>query len=122
MSEHDLGPLDDLGDGEMRAFEDIGEYGIVVCRVDGKLHAVIDNCSHADARLSEGRFRGQTVVCPVHGASFNVTTGEHGGPPAWEDIDCYPVVESDEGVRVTLVADNDDDDLGGFDAHTPQTR
>jgi len=30
---HNLGPLDDLVDGESRAFEDIGEYGIVVCNV-----------------------------------------------------------------------------------------
>ncbi|MEM9131191.1 MAG: Rieske 2Fe-2S domain-containing protein [Actinomycetota bacterium] len=121
MSEHHLGSLDDLEDGQMRAFEDIGEYGIVVCRVDGTLHAVIDNCSHADAPLSEGRFRGRTLVCPVHGAAFNVTTGEHSGPPAWEGIDCYPVVEDDDGVRVTLAA-ADDENVGGFDAGSPRTR
>ncbi len=122
MTAHELGPLDDLEDGQMRAFADIGEHGIVVCRVDGTLHAVVDNCSHADAALSEGRFRGKTLVCPVHGASFDVTTGEHGGPPAWEGIECYPIVEGDGGVRVSLETNGGERDGGGFDAGMPRTR
>ncbi len=54
---HELGNLDDLEEGEMRVFEDIGDYGIVVCRVNGELYALEDNCSHADTPLSEGRLR-----------------------------------------------------------------
>ena len=48
---HELGNLDDLEEGEMRVFEDIGDYGIVVCRVNGELYALEDNCSHADTPL-----------------------------------------------------------------------
>ena len=32
---HELGNLEDLEEGGMRVFEDIGDYGIVVCRVNG---------------------------------------------------------------------------------------
>ena len=90
-----IGDLSDLTDGEMRFFEDVGEYGVVVCRVDGRLHAVVDNCSHADTPLSEGRLRGPIVTCPLHGAQFDVRDGTHLGPPAWEGVACFEVDEGD---------------------------
>ena len=74
--------FDDLPDGSMRRIDDSGEHGVVVCRVNGQLFAVDDNCTHRDARLSEGRLRGHNLICPLHGAQFDVRTGEHKGPPA----------------------------------------
>lgn len=111
----DLGDLGDLGDGQMRCFEEIGDYGIVVCRVAGVLHALEDNCSHADTPLSEGRFRGSKITCPLHGAQFDVTDGSHSGPPAWEGVAHYDVEESDGAARVRLVSTtvDDRDDFGG---------
>lgn len=99
---HNLGPLDDLVDGESRAFEDIGEYGIVVCNVQGEIYALEDNCSHADTPLSEGRLRGWHITCPLHGASFDIRDGSHGGPPAWEGVPCYKTERVDGEVVVTL--------------------
>ncbi|MFK8024157.1 MAG: Rieske (2Fe-2S) protein [Ilumatobacter sp.] len=106
----ELGDLSDLADGEMRCFEDVGDDGIVVCRVGGELYAVTDNCSHADTPLSEGRLRGYGVICPLHGASFDVRTGEHSGPPAWEGVPCHAVAEAD-GVA-TVVLSNPTRDTG----------
>lgn len=98
----DLGDLSDLADGDLRVFEDVGDYGIVVCRVNGQLHAIEDNCSHADTPLSEGRLRGAMLVCPLHGAQFDVRDGSHQGPPAWEGVACYPLTEVDRAVSVDL--------------------
>jgi nitrite reductase/ring-hydroxylating ferredoxin subunit len=100
----DLGDLSDLGDNEMRVFPDIGEYGVVVCRYAGRLHALEDNCSHADTPLSEGRFRGGMLTCPLHGAQFDVQTGEHQGPPAFTGVACFPVTEAESGAVVDLAA------------------
>jgi 3-phenylpropionate/trans-cinnamate dioxygenase ferredoxin subunit len=96
----ELGDLSDLRDGQSRVFPDVGAYGIVVCRVAGTLHAVEDNCSHRDAKLSEGRVRGTLITCPLHGAQFDVRTGQHQGPPATVPIACFPVEE--DGARVTV--------------------
>lgn len=104
----ELGDLSGLGDGEMRCFEDIGPDGIVVCRVDGDLFALADNCSHADTPLSEGRLRGYALTCPLHGTSFDVRDGTHSGPPAWEGVPCHRVSEAD-GVAVVVMAASDDD-------------
>lgn len=97
-----VGDLSDLADGDMRCFPDVGDYGIVVCRYQGSLYALEDNCSHADTPLSEGRFRGAKVTCPLHGAQFDVRDGTHSGPPAFEGVACYQVVESSDGVVVML--------------------
>lgn len=111
-----LGDLSDLADGELRAFPDVGRYGIVVCRVAGELHAVEDNCSHADTPLSEGRLRGAMLVCPLHGAQFDVRDGSHQGPPAWEGVPCYGVTDGEDGVSVDLSPGANDppsDEIGG---------
>lgn len=106
--EHDSGHLVELGDlsglrdGQLRAFADVSEYGLVVCRVAGQLHAVADNCSHRDAKLSEGRLRGGLLTCPLHGAQFDVRTGAHQGPPASVPIACFPVREVDGIASVVL--------------------
>lgn len=111
---HDLGDLSDLGDGDMRVFPDLGEYGVVVCRVAGELHALVDNCSHADTPLSEGRLRGNLIVCPLHGAAFDVRDGSHQSPPAWEGVGCFAVTESAGAATIDLTP-RDPDDAGNSD-------
>jgi len=98
---YNLGNLDDLEDGEIRVFEDVDDYGIVVCKVKGELFALEDNCSHADTPLSQGRLRGFQLTCPLHGTSFDVRSGTHSGPPAYEGVLCYKV-EIEDGVAVAL--------------------
>ena len=72
---HQLGDLDDLKDGDLQVFEDIGDYGIVVCRVNGELFCLEDNCSHADTPLSEGRLRGYQLTCPRIRINASLTCG-----------------------------------------------
>jgi len=98
----DLGDLSGLADGQLRAYPEVGAHGIVVCRVAGELHAVEDNCSHREARLSEGRLRGTLLTCPLHGAQFDVRTGAHQGPPAAVPIAHFDVVEAGGSASVTL--------------------
>ena len=98
----DLGDLSDLADGRMRAFPELGEHGVIVCRLAGELHAVVDNCSHRDAKLSEGRLRGSLLTCPLHGAQFDVRDGSHQGPPATVGIACFEVTEGADGTTVQL--------------------
>lgn len=115
---HQLGDLSDLGDGELRACPDIGTHGVVVCRVGGQLHALEDNCSHANTPLSQGRLLGTVLVCPLHGAGFDVTDGSETGPPAWKGVPCYAVAETDNGASIDLTPLGEDgldgnSDVGG---------
>jgi 3-phenylpropionate/trans-cinnamate dioxygenase ferredoxin component len=98
----ELGDMSDLRNGTLRCFPEIGPHGVIVCRLNGTLFAVEDNCSHRDAKLSEGRLRGGLLTCPLHGAQFDVRTGAQQGPPATQPIATYAVVETDSGASLTL--------------------
>jgi 3-phenylpropionate/trans-cinnamate dioxygenase ferredoxin component len=98
----DLGDLSHLADGQLRRVEPDGCEAVVVCRAGGALYALDDVCSHAEASLSEGRLRGFNLVCPLHGASFDVRDGSHTSPPAWEGVTAHEVVETGTGAVLTV--------------------
>jgi len=64
---------------------------VVVFNVSGKFYALEDMCSHDDALLSDGMVDEGTVICPRHGASFCLRTGEALTPPAYGSVVTYPV-------------------------------
>ena len=86
-----------LRDGEMKAVEIEGE-ALLLCRIEGRYHAIRDACSHADQALSEGRLRGPTIYCPLHGARFDVRTGACLAKPATEPVASYAVEPDGEGL------------------------
>jgi 3-phenylpropionate/trans-cinnamate dioxygenase ferredoxin subunit len=88
-----------LSDGRMTSVEVEGE-ALLLCRVEGRYYALRDRCSHAEQALSQGRLRGATVYCPLHGARFDVRTGEVLSPPATEAVKSYVVEEDDEGLFI----------------------
>jgi 3-phenylpropionate/trans-cinnamate dioxygenase ferredoxin component len=98
----DLGDLSNLDDGDVVPCR-AGEWEVAVCRVKGALYAIEDLCSHAETTLSDGLLTGYSLVCPLHGASFDVRTGEHSGPPAWCGVAAFTVTESDDGTAVVEV-------------------
>ncbi len=68
--------------GELTVVE-AGDTVLAVGNVDGTLHAVEDECTHAQCSLSEGDLEGTTLICPCHFGRFDITTGAVlGGPPA----------------------------------------
>ena len=88
--------VSEIKPGEMMAVE-VDNEQVLLANVDGNIHAVDDVCSHAYASLSEGDLNGVEVECPLHGGSFNVTTGEVVGPPADEPVRVYKVqIEGDD--------------------------
>ena len=58
---------------------------------DGEFYAIDDLCSHAEASLAEGEVYDCKVECPLHGAEFDLNTGEAVTLPATKPIRTYPV-------------------------------
>ena len=58
--------------------------GVAVCltRVGDEVFAVEDTCTHSEASLSEGEVSGTKIECWLHGAEFDLRTGEALTPPA----------------------------------------
>lgn len=90
MSEIEVCPLAALPPGEIAVVR-AGPGQIAVFNADGELYALEDRCSHQDTYLSDGWLEGCEVECPLHGATFDVRTGQPTGPPATEPVQVYPV-------------------------------
>jgi 3-phenylpropionate/trans-cinnamate dioxygenase ferredoxin subunit len=75
-------------------------HTICVARVDDQVFAVDDTCSHADASLSEGDITDFKIECWLHGAEFDLRTGEALTPPAVAPIKVYPVIVDGDSVTV----------------------
>ena len=91
----------ELVDGQMRCVE-IDGRPVLVCRTRDGLHAVDAICTHAFARLDEGRLRGYRLICPLHGASFDVRSGAVLGPPATESLRSHASRATDGYIEVRL--------------------
>lgn len=72
---------DDLADSGMLSFE-IGSKRIAIYRVEDGIYATDNICSHAFALLTDGWLEDGLVECPLHGAQFDVKTGEAVRGPA----------------------------------------
>lgn len=86
----EIAPESELPNGE-RMFVDIGDTPIVIFNIAGKLYAIGDVCTHDDGPLGDGDIEGFNVICPRHGAEFDVRTGKVTSMPAVVDIPAYPV-------------------------------
>ena len=93
--------LADIPEGRMLAVE-LGERSVLVCHTKEGWYAVDNVCTHADARLNEGRLRGIKLVCPLHGAVFDCRNGQVLGPPAVAPLNSYPTRISGEYVEVAI--------------------
>ena len=69
----------------------LGNRRIALYRLDGKVHALDDVCTHALALLSQGFIENDAVECPLHGARFDIATGRCLSPPATVDLRTYAV-------------------------------
>lgn len=96
-----VGSPDDLPNGE-RLFVEIDGYPIVIFNIAGGYFAIADLCSHDNGPLGDGELDGMEVVCPRHGARFDINTGRVTALPAVDDIPAYPVRVVDGQIQVGL--------------------
>jgi NAD(P)H-dependent nitrite reductase small subunit len=82
--------LADLADDAAFAAK-LGNRRIALYRLDGKVYALDDVCTHALALLSQGFIENGAVECPLHGARFDIATGRCLTPPATVDLRTYEV-------------------------------
>ena len=103
MAEIDVCPLDELPPGTARVVP-AGELTIGVYNLDGELYALEDRCSHDDGPLCEGDWDAETgvVICPRHGANFDIRTGRALTPPAYLPVDTFPVRVGDGVIKVDV--------------------
>ena len=75
---------------------------ILLCNVNQALYAIEDVCTHDGGPLDQGTLEGECVVCPRHGATFDVRTGDALTLPAVIPLITYPVSVDGEDVYVDV--------------------
>jgi nitrite reductase/ring-hydroxylating ferredoxin subunit len=93
-------PLAEIPEGSMRSYPVDGRE-ILVCRVKDRIHALDNICTHAFARLDQGRLRGTRLTCPLHGASFDIRDGR-AHPPATQALAVFPTRIAGNTVEITV--------------------
>lgn len=97
----EIAPASELPSGQ-RLFVDVGDRPIVIFNIAGQFFAIGDVCTHDDGPLGDGDIEGFNIVCPRHGAEFDVRTGKVMQMPAVVDIPAYPVRVVDGQIQVGI--------------------
>jgi 3-phenylpropionate/trans-cinnamate dioxygenase ferredoxin component len=99
-----VGSVEELKEGE-RLFIEIDSKPIVILYIKGEYYAIGDVCSHDDGPVGEGNLEGYEIICPRHGARFDIRTGKVLALPAFVDIPAYPVRVVDDQIEIGIPAD-----------------
>ena len=98
-----VAPLDEFPPGSTKIVT-VGWTSIGVYNCNGKLYALEDRCSHDDGPLCEGEWEeGECqVICPRHGARFDIRSGQALTLPAYLPVETFPVRVEDGVVKVDV--------------------
>ena len=77
---HKAATMADIAPGTVVCVEVAGTR-VALYNLEGEIYATSPSCTHVEADLSEGFIEDDEIVCPLHFATFNIRTGEAGGPP-----------------------------------------
>ena len=80
----------------------VGPRNILLCHTRDGWFATDNVCTHAYAKLSEGRLRKTRLICPLHGGAFDCRTGEAIGSPAVAPLATYAVRVTGENVEIAV--------------------
>ena len=93
--------LDQIQPGKPVRIEKDGK-SICIARVGDEVFAVSDTCTHAEASLTDGDVTGFKIECWLHGAEFDLRTGQVLTLPATIALDTYPVRIDGNSVTVEI--------------------
>ena len=86
-----------------------GDKTILLVNVDGSYYAIENKCPHMGGSLFYGNLEGENIVCPRHGAIFNVKTGKNVGAAKIlflkttpDDAKIFPVKVEGEDILVGI--------------------
>jgi nitrite reductase/ring-hydroxylating ferredoxin subunit len=98
---HKIATEDEVAPGEVKQYI-VEDRPVALCNVDGEFHAFEDICTHQYTHLSEGGLEGDRIICPLHGATFDVRTGVPKSLPAVKPVPKHEVKIEDGYVYVAL--------------------
>ena len=106
MSEHvftAVTAIENIPEKSFSAFNTNGK-AIVIARFRNEYFALENRCSHQLSTFDGGCLRGYRIMCPLHGATFDIRDGSCTGAPATRAIRSLPLRIREGLVEVDLSA------------------
>jgi nitrite reductase/ring-hydroxylating ferredoxin subunit len=96
----------DTSDIELGHSQSVQIYGIdiLICHAEDGFFAVEDLCTHSMVPLCGGQIEGNYIMCPLHGAVFDLTDGSVQSPPAFEDLRTFKL--KIDGTSININSDS----------------
>ena len=91
----------DIPVGQVRVFI-VNDQRVAVANVGGQFYALDDVCTHDGGPLGEGNLDGHAIICPRHGARFDVRSGAALAFPAITPVNAYPTKAQDGEVWAAI--------------------
>src|SRR6266581_143309 len=102
MSFVKIGPVSEFEDLEAGKLVEVSGESIAVFNIAGRYYAIANTCPHKGGPLADGMMAGEEVICPWHGARFNVKTGAVLTPPAQRGVKSFTVRVTENDVEVEI--------------------
>ncbi|MFT8212165.1 MAG: Rieske (2Fe-2S) protein [Symbiopectobacterium sp.] len=80
----------------------VEDHAVGIYLLEGDYYALEDICPHAYALLSQGFIEDGSVECPLHGAVFDIKSGQCLGGPGERDLHCYRVRRFENQIQILL--------------------
>ena len=91
----------DIAPGRVKYVE-VEDYRLAICNVGGVFYCIEDVCTHDGGQLDQGELQGGAIICPRHGARFDVMTGKVLRMPATAPLETFPVKIVGKDIQVGL--------------------
>lgn len=86
---------------EGKATAILNGWHVLIAKTEDGYHAINDRCTHAASHLSGGRIRRGAIMCPLHGARFELASGKCLGG-TYRDVRTFPLRIENGQIEVAI--------------------
>lgn len=90
----------DIPEGQTRVVR-VGQDEIGIVKVKGTFYAFANICTHDEGPIAEGELEECAIICPRHGARFDLATGAVLSLPAVSPLPVYEVKVEGNDIKVS---------------------
>jgi 3-phenylpropionate/trans-cinnamate dioxygenase ferredoxin subunit len=80
----------------------VNDQNILLANVNGNYYAISNVCMHRGCQLSKGKLVGETVVCPCHGSTYELKTGNFTKGPTKKPEPAYELKVENNDIMINL--------------------
>ncbi len=80
----------------------VNDQKILLANVNGNYYAIGDVCMHRGCQLSKGKLEGEKVICPCHGSTYDLKTGNFLKGPTKKGEPKYDLKVENDDIMINL--------------------